>query len=90
METETDQLTHLLELGHHDDVQVLHQALQVGHQQGLGAVLCEVDEGGGSVGLHPGVGLVLHGLKQGRYHLGGVNRNGQINRPMELNVFQSV
>lgn len=56
---------YLLQLGYHDDVKVLHQAVQIRDQQRFRTVLCEVDEGGGSVRLHPRVTLILHGLKQG-------------------------
>lgn len=55
---------YLLQLRHHDDVKMLHQAVKIRYEQRFGAVLCEVDEGGSSVRLHPRVALVLHGLEQ--------------------------
>lgn len=61
---------YLLQLDHHDVAQVLHQAVQVGDEQRLRAVLREVDEGGGGVRLHPRVALVLHRLQQSGDHLG--------------------
>lgn len=61
---------YLLQFHHHDVAQVPHQAVQVGDEQRLGAVLREVDEGGGGVRLHPRVALVLHRLQQSRDHLG--------------------
>lgn len=60
---------YLLELEHHNGVQVLHQVIQVGNKQRLGTIFSEVNEGSRCMGLHPLVALVFHGLKQSCNHL---------------------
>lgn len=36
-------VSHLLQFGHHDDVQMLDEAVQIRDEQGFRTVLCEVD-----------------------------------------------
>lgn len=74
--------THLLEFGHHDDVQVLDEAVQIGDEQGFGTVLGEVNECSSCVGLNARVRLILHGLQERRDHLqknrAMMNESGEI------------
>lgn len=67
-------LLYLLQLGNHDDMKVLHQVVQIKDEQRFRTVLCKVYEGGGGMGLHPRVTLVLHGLQQGWDHLKRINK----------------
>ena len=61
--------THLFELAGEDLFEFVDDAVEVGDDDHLGAVLAEVDEGGGPVRLDPGVVVVVHHIQQLRHDL---------------------